>query len=405
MDWVRNPERAEQFLWIYGPAGSGKSSIAQTIAELCEKEGILASDYFFSRTAPGRNTETNLIATLACQLITTIPDICPYMAAAINHDPLLFSRSLSTQLSSLILDPLRLLLALSQGSQKRYPYLVIIDGLDECGRPESQHYVLSAINSALQESAVKLSFIIASRPEQIIRDAFNGDMSERTSRLILDDKYLPNEDIRKLLQSEFQRIRQTHKLSAQIPSVWPSSSVIDYLVAKASGQFIYASTVVKFVGSSRHRPTDRLEIVRNASPRGANVPFAELDELYKTILSSVDPSMLEQVLDIFSFILANAEIENYYLPLQGLSNLETLLEYQPGDVELLLSDLHSVVDVIGGLKLFHASLGDFFRDRSRSGRFFIDMGSYSVTLARICLRHTVRIIEEESKVLRLTLIA
>ncbi|PPQ86936.1 hypothetical protein CVT25_009822 [Psilocybe cyanescens] len=401
MDWVRDPNRVEQFLWIYGPAGSGKSSIAQTIAELCEAEGILASDYFFSRTAPGRNRETNLIATLACQLITTIPRICVYMEAAINRDPLIFSRSLSLQLDSLILDPLNQLVASSHGSpsqDKPYPFLVIIDGLDECGKPESQRYILSSIYSALQKSAAQLVFIIASRPEQVIRDTFNGDLHSRTRSLVLDDKYLPHDDIWVCLESKFLEIRQKHPLAKYLPSDWPSSSDISYLVSKASGQFIYVSTVMKFIESPRDRPTDRLKIIRNASPPGNNVPFAELDELYKLILGSIEPSKLEQVLDIFALILTCAELDNTFLLLHGMEIVEEFLGCQDGDLTLLLSDLHSIVYIrnSGQLSLFHASLGDFFRDRNRSGDYFIDMGAYAIKLIKICAGHIVRTLEARS---------
>ena len=34
MDWIYSPEGQARHLWIYGPAGSGKSAIAQTIVEL-----------------------------------------------------------------------------------------------------------------------------------------------------------------------------------------------------------------------------------------------------------------------------------------------------------------------------------------------------------------------------------
>jgi DNA replication protein DnaC len=38
MDWIQGlgeVERRHYFMWLYGPAGAGKSAIAQTIAELC----------------------------------------------------------------------------------------------------------------------------------------------------------------------------------------------------------------------------------------------------------------------------------------------------------------------------------------------------------------------------------
>ncbi|KAF9059733.1 hypothetical protein BDP27DRAFT_1430935 [Rhodocollybia butyracea] len=36
--------------WLYGPAGAGKSAIAQTLAEACTRNGILAGSFFFWRT-------------------------------------------------------------------------------------------------------------------------------------------------------------------------------------------------------------------------------------------------------------------------------------------------------------------------------------------------------------------
>ncbi|PPQ92910.1 hypothetical protein CVT25_009181, partial [Psilocybe cyanescens] len=220
MDWVIDADRKEQFCWVYGPAGSGKSSIAQTIAELCEEQGRLASNFFFARTVPGRNTYTHLIATLAYQLALFIPDIREYMAEAIQTDGLVFTRSLPTQLDTVILQPLARLTCrkcnksdqkrrkkpyphltdglvftrslptqldtvilqplarltcrkCNKSDQKRrkkpYPHLVIIDGLDECDGHQNQGYILSSFSSILKTASVSLIFLVASRPEHAIR--------------------------------------------------------------------------------------------------------------------------------------------------------------------------------------------------------------------------------------------
>jgi len=46
--------RSDGALWVYGPAGSGKSVIAHTIADLCEYTQLLAA-FFFSKSDPSRN--------------------------------------------------------------------------------------------------------------------------------------------------------------------------------------------------------------------------------------------------------------------------------------------------------------------------------------------------------------
>jgi hypothetical protein len=77
----------------------------------------------------------------------------------------------------------------------------------------------------------------------------------------LDDSYEPDTDIRIFLTSKFDEIKQHHPLKHHLPASWPSDLDMDCLVQKASGQFIYASTVMKFVESRRHRPTERLKVI------------------------------------------------------------------------------------------------------------------------------------------------
>lgn len=408
MDWVKDENDKEQFLWLYGPVGSGKSSIAQTIANICEMESILASDYFFARSAPGRNNSSNLIPTLVYQLLISTPAIREYVAEVISRDELIFSRSLETQLEAVIVNPLVSLTASIPEEQRRlggksFPNLIILDGLDECGPQESQQYILSSFSSALETSSVPLIVLIASRPDQAIRDMFNGDLNARTRRIVLDNKYHPDKDIRVFFESKFAEIKHRHPLAITLPSTWPTGSHIEYLVEKAAGQFIYASSVMKFIESPRARPTERLDIILNISPPGKNVPFADLDGVYKSILLSIELPELEKALSVFAFLFAASQMK--FTPfissfdssiLRTAAFIELFLGYEPYDLLLVLGDLHSLVDVpplsassnLAELRLFHPSLGDFLQDRGRSGpNLFIDMGIYCTKFARICIKH------------------
>ena len=87
--WVKDANKVALFLWLYGPVGAGKSAIAQTIAELLEKAGLLAATFFFSRNAAGRNDKTLLIATLVYQLLISIPEIRVRVLGALEQDPAL----------------------------------------------------------------------------------------------------------------------------------------------------------------------------------------------------------------------------------------------------------------------------------------------------------------------------
>lgn len=52
-DWVDDEEMPNPIMWLNGPAGAGKSAIAQTIAERY-KGSRLAASSFFLRNSPDR---------------------------------------------------------------------------------------------------------------------------------------------------------------------------------------------------------------------------------------------------------------------------------------------------------------------------------------------------------------
>jgi len=397
MDWIKTVDKDHFFLWLYGPAGAGKSAIAQTIAELCHEAGLLAASFFFSRTAPSRNNPTLLIPTLSYQLTISIPEIADHISLAIERDPLIFNRSLEAQFSGLILKPLSKL-----PSQKDLPRLIIIDGLDECNNAQNSHRsILSTLSFYLQQKhpSVPFIFLITSRPEQDIRSIFNQErMNSITLRLVLDDHYQPDQDIRNFLISKFKEIKANHPLASHLTPSWPSVSEVDNLVRKSSGQFIYASTVIKFVKSPRHRPTDRLDVVFGQKTPGKQVPFAELDALYWLIFSSAED--IGPVLEVFAFLLLFANV-NSHEQIHTPYVVEKFLGYQSGDLQIILADLHSVISVpspsqnhtLAKLRIFHASLGDYLLDKSRSGVYFIDAPNAHARMAGICIQCMIPILE------------
>ena len=387
IDWIQDGQKTSFLMWLYGPAGAGKSAIAQTIAEMCHKLGILAASFFWSRSAAGRNDETRLIATLAYQLIIAIPQVRIHVEAAIENDPVVFFRSVDAQMQSLIIGPLENAFPdrQQQAGDSGVPRLIILDGLDECSEPRVQRYILEVISTAIQRLLpLSVHFLVASRPEQEIRDSFNVEqLLSLTTRLSLDDSYLPDDDIRLFFVDSFKALKNSHVLRSLLPSEWPPAKDIDALVRKSSGQFIYAATVVKFVKSTRRRPDEQLKVIFGLAETGKQTPYAELDALYLHIFSVVeDFSRVSDILSCLFFLDFNL----------AASEIEDLLFYNHGDLYLALSDLHSVLDVPdveygGKLRIFHASLQDFLMDSSRSGPFFLNEGLARAELTRYIMRH------------------
>jgi len=395
MDWVKDPKKVALILWLYGPAGAGKSAIAQTIAELLEEAGLLAAAFFFSRNAAGRDNKTPLVATLAYQLIISIPEIRAHVLEVVERDPALFSRSIQAQIQALIIKPLNAVATdktLTRTLLSR-PRLIILDGLDECRTTSAQTQILNALSTAAKRLRIPLFFLIASRPEQDIRQAFNDQngLGSLSFSIALDDTYRPDDDIQVFLQSTFDEIKRNHPSRAHLPTSWPSLEDMGRLVMKSSGQFIFASTVAKYVNSRRHWPPDRLKIIFGQSEPGQETPFAELDSLYHLILSSVADT--EKLRDFLMFLVLRPLSHVDLWLTQTTTLVEKFLFYRPGEIDMILTDLHSIIyvpppgDEFRELGFFHASLPDFLLDRSRSKDLFLDQGAAYATLAGLAVKH------------------
>ncbi|KAF9473284.1 hypothetical protein BDN70DRAFT_965966, partial [Pholiota conissans] len=247
MGWIFGRNDPEVLImWLHGPAGTGKSALLQTITERCAEIKALLASFFFGCSDPTRNHIKPLIPTIACQLAITIPEIKPYVEGAIERDPFLLEKSLATQFKLLIVTPLQALV--SSGSLKPgSPRLIVIDGLDECSDPKMQSMIIRIIADAFRSQNLPLIFLIASRPEQNIHQTFSSStLSGLWRSVVLDETYKPDDDIRLFLMDSFHEIKTTHPHRHLIPETWPGKPNVDILIWKSSGQFIYASQVVKY---------------------------------------------------------------------------------------------------------------------------------------------------------------
>jgi len=287
-------------------------------------------------------------------------------------------------------------------SSNHSPDVVIIDGLDECQDGDIQSRILSIIRSAVEDN-IPFRFLITCRPEPDIRDVFHdGDLGRISQRLALDIDCSRDEDIAIFLRERFGEIRRKHRRNQSMATVaqpWPSEETIQTLVRKASGQFIYASTVLRFIDVRHELPTERLDIILGILTAGDRTPFAELDQLYTGILSLVPD--IRRTLRVLGVILAFQERPH---PLV----IEQLLSLRPGDVDLLLCNLHSLLHIPDPLNnsetgsdihVLHASLSDFLMDCDRSGHFSVNSCEIHADLAQCCLGF---IMQKESSTSRLS---
>ena len=266
-------------------------------------------------------------------------------------DPTLHTKSMDVQLRTLIIDAFRHLSPLPQR-----PYLVIIDGLDECHDKATQQLILRLLCESITVLKLPLRFLIGSRPESHICDSFNQEsLYTITRRVILDEKFNPGRDIQVFLRDGFAKISAKNSILSHVEHPWPKEGIIDLLVQleRSSGQFIYAATVLKFVGVDFCSPTKQLALVLKPDPTA----FSDLDQLYTQILSVYPGAVnIVQVLGIIS--VSHGKLAEVMEDIFGME------EGEPGATSYVIPHFA------------HASFGDYLFDSSRSGPFHVNRQEY-----------------------------
>ena len=392
-----NQEPNASILWLYGAAGAGKSCIARSLAEWCDEQRLLLASFFFFRSDPSRNSVQHFIPTLAYNVAQNVPQVRSSIEQSIYSDPHIFSKALDVQMLRLVLEPLTrniwepVYAASNVHRQKftsiaTYPRVVIIDGLDECLQSEQKNII--HLFSSILDRNLGWKILVASRPEQAIRTSIDRFVPiDRSARIALSDEYKSTADITRFLEDKFVDIKHTHIWKSFIPSDWPPREDIDKLVRKSSGQFIYAATVIRYVCSDYNSPVDRLRSVldsgrtlisRSGISDSLELPFAELDTLYAQILQTAsgrfrvhNPQTVPLMVALC--ILPGEDHEFLVLHQSPADAFSKILRLDIDVVSLILAELSSILSVQPWhIAVYHASLGDYLFDRSRSGSFWVD---------------------------------
>ncbi|KAF5356096.1 hypothetical protein D9756_004383 [Leucocoprinus leucothites] len=395
LQWRGNPSREQRLLWYMGPAGIGKSAIAQSIAEELEETGHLGGTFFFSR--PGQiNDPATVIPTLAYQLAMRNDTYKQIVSQRLADDLLILNKNRSTQFKKLIIEPFQLIATTSNASLQD-PLLIILDGLDECkGTEEQCELVQLLLDHAGRIKQFPLLWLIYSRPEwhfkTIVSDVdFPGACDQK--EISVNDAEA-QADARRVLEGELAKIRK--QFAGFLPADWPPRQDVDRLCKAASGHLGYVSFMARFIGDKEvGDPEKQLRIcTRVASGLGVDGgvqvnPLEALDRLYGRVLSDVPATVLPITMQILGASLNRWE-SNFVQHVQDQANylLLTQASYYGA-----LKSLHSVLNVpppseasSKALQFYHASFTDFLRDPARSGKFHIGGATGNLDCVVRCIR-------------------
>ena len=185
--------------WLNGLAGTGKSTIAQTIAERMFADGRLGASFFCSRDFSDRRDLHFIFPTLAVQLARRYIEFRSIFIPLVQSDPGIAYESLYNQMNKLIVQPL---------DESAISTLIVIDALDECKDEEPASAILSVLGQFVSRIP-KVKFLVTGRPEPRIRRGFRLPLlAEATDVFVLHDvkPTLVNNDIRLFFKQSFLQL-------------------------------------------------------------------------------------------------------------------------------------------------------------------------------------------------------
>lgn len=386
--WLENSQPEKKLLWLRGPAGVGKSAIAQTLAENLSKTRRLGASLFFSRTN-GRTDPLQVFPTLAYRFAVQDPAYKAYIAELMVTDPKILDKAMREQFEILIVEPF-IYENIRSGSEA---WVVILDGLDECsgdshgGRHSDrvQAEIVRLISDfVLQYPTAPITWIIASRPETHLKAVFSEEdvVPNFWEEDVPVDSDEACRDVEKFLHKEFTKI--CHNYSDHIhDSPWPDNDQFLKIAHAALGLFIFAQVITRFIDDPEvGNPIGQLEIVLftiSKVPRANQEnPLAFLDAIYIEILSRIPPGVLQVTKRLVGSCIfldaAFVKVTDWDLRLTC-----NLLQITRHTAITSLRYLHSVmnfpkVEDVGRTRphFYHASFRDFLEDASRSHTYHID---------------------------------
>ncbi|KAG8912969.1 hypothetical protein FRC02_005733, partial [Tulasnella sp. 418] len=224
-EWADDPE-AKPIYWLCGLAGTGKSTISQTVSEGFHERGMLGASFFFSRDVAERSNPLLVFPTLALSLVRYHEGFCSAISASIQKNPEACKAMLQTQMEKLFAKPLQ---DVTDGPST---VVIVIDALDECSNEPLVQEMIVLLASTIPKLPFRTRLFITSRPDVHIRSRFNDPALKSVSEAsILHDIDIAvvQHDIGLYLDHHLRRIGK-EMLGDES---WPSQSDIDSLTERA----------------------------------------------------------------------------------------------------------------------------------------------------------------------------
>jgi len=338
--WVTNGPGQEDVdrstpYWIYGLPGIAKTSLAHSICNTLDQRKQLAGAFFCRRDDTNSSEPRNILPTLIYQLATISPPFRSVVTEHLHNNQRMTPQSMQDRLFLEFIGSIPF-------HSNQVPLVVVIDALDECGNTQSRADILKVLIDAAA-LAPWLKIIVTSRPEvDIIRSLGTA------AKYDLGTDQEATADLQTFTQ------RQLHLVASRwnIPTPWPAESLLNRVISRANGLFIFIQTLVLALKKCKDPEECLKETLQGSDSTGSE----SLYSLYSSIVKSHS--------EIAGFWRMIAVITTgQYRPLRK-EPIAELAGVKPFFVETLVDDLSSLLyrdeGANGAIRVRHLSISEFF---------------------------------------------
>ncbi|CUA73479.1 putative WD repeat-containing protein alr3466 [Nostoc sp, PCC 7120] [Rhizoctonia solani] len=373
--WKNKPD-GQKVCWMSGMAGTGKTTITNTLCSSLDQNYELGASFFCTRSLPACRDVKLILPTIAYQLARFSDPFRGALVQVLDRDPDVHTKALRVQFQRMILEPL-------QNVKGGLPnnLVIVVDALDECDDGNGVEQILEVLLEKASDLPVK--FLISSRPEYHIRDRIGRSVRKTQVTLHELEERIVKADIETYLREEVVLL-----------SIPLTGEQLETLVERAGVLFIYAATVIRYLTDGD--PLERLNTILRAPDPGQEPSnkSKEIDRLYEAVLASAfGNSRLERIdKQRMELVLHTVVCAQEPLTIEALSGL---LELSFTKIIAALRPLWSVLHISGQnasdqVNILHASFPDYMLDPTRSGQFTCNAELHHGRLAQLCFRRIGR---------------
>lgn len=380
--------------WLQGLAGTGKSTVARTVAEDLYDAGYVVASFFFRRGEEGRSS-TDLFVTTILRQLAGYPELFEPLIKRFNETET-GAKLLAREWRRLIKEPL--------DSISHRMVVLVIDAVDESKDMMAlQDEMFDFLSEPSNFDGCNLRVFVTARPH--VQGKSETETLHHLFHLHKIPENVVEDDLRKFFRIEFKALYND--------SGFPEEEHIRGLAERSKPLFIAAKTSFEFITNNADSPRNQYRLLMNSKKQDSREELEDLEEAY-VALDEMYLTVIKQALATKSpkgrhTISAN-RFRSFRLLIGSIitlhegfdyESLALLLSVEAFEVSDFLNSFRPVLDIpksdAASVHIFHQSFPDFLKSRTRvklacSGQqvkhdeLWIDEAKVNTELFKACIR-------------------